>query len=302
MNKISKYTLIIMIALFLVNVTYAQTATSTPVTFVVPEKVSEILVSRDGSAKLTGLKVMQRANNTYFTRMYWGDMFIRMVIRSSDKTMLVSRFNEPLKVTDVKDGDILNVEGELFPSQNDFSVTGLKIVNMSYDKSREQFSGTVSSVSMPHSFILNTIVGQINVNISTTTSVSKGSRQNYGSLLLMNTDDKVTSVSGILDRGANILNANSVSIFFDFNLLKAQNFRGILVEGPNLDSRVLRVLMSDGRTATVKLDPEASVLNSKRKNTLLSRYAKDDSIIFYGAREEADLNTIHAEIVRNLDL
>ncbi|OHB24656.1 MAG: hypothetical protein A2542_03885 [Parcubacteria group bacterium RIFOXYD2_FULL_52_8] len=267
-----------------------------------PDLRAEISVTKDGATRINGFKVLQLAGNSFFGRLYWGETYLRVSMRGNSKTQLVSRFGEKLPWETIKVGDILSAEGSLLSGTSEFSVNVTKFTHLTYAKNAMQFEGTVLTLTPTKStFELATSKTIVVVHTGTSTVVHKGSRYETGSLHLLGVGDRILRVTGVYDRTSNTLAAADITVYFDSKFLKPQGWVGTLVATPVAGAQEMLVRVK-GVDLKVKFTPRTQIITKDRKNISLARFVAGDEISFYGAREEAALTTVNAEVIRNLDL
>ena len=113
--------------------------------------------------------------------------------------------------------------------------------------------------------------------------------------------DKVLSSSGSFDYATKIFTASDMEVYQDKSLFKAQNFQGTLksLSGTALPaSAVITVGKTD---YIIYLAASAKVMSKSRVATTLQRFTAGDTVRFYGAIRQANLQEIDAGIIRNLN-
>ena len=284
----------------------AQTASSTLVIApeVAPDLRSELIVNKEGSASVNGLRVLQRAGSTIFGRLYWGESYLRLSVRTNSMTVIKSRFGETISLADVHEGDIIGARGELLSGSTELSLLASSTVDYSYQKNHHQFEGTITgfSTSTP-GFLLATSERVLTVFVGTSTAVQKCTRHTVGETSLLSLGDKIVQLNGVYDRAGQTVEATDITSYFDNAILKPKNFKGVIQELPSGDAlpQVLKAVIDD-QTYTITIATSTKIMGKSKKPLALNRFVKGDHVALYGARKEAALTTIDAEIVRNLDL
>ena len=142
---------------------------------------------------------MQIAGSTLFTRATWGTTFLRMTILTGASTAFSKSHGESSALSEVKVGDILDIEGALVVSTDNLSINASKIRDHSLDKETKSLIGYVSAVNVASSTfsLVNATFGTTAVRVSTSTIVKKGSKTIGLADIVKN--DKVLSASGSYD-------------------------------------------------------------------------------------------------------
>jgi hypothetical protein len=140
----------------------------------------------------------------------------------------------------------------------------------------------------------------VTVKTNTTTQFIKGSRTL--DLAHVVVGDTITKTSGDFDIPTNTLTANSVVTYIAPDYYKSKNFQGTLKEiGGTALPTTLQVLI-DGKTYTVNVTANASILNKAKGPIMLNRFVVGDTIRVYGAIREVDEPIMDVEVVRNINL
>jgi hypothetical protein len=299
-----KFVLIIVILTFLFTPAIFATADDQVPTavFSVKDTVPEVNIDKDGKISVSGAKVVQKAGNSFYTRLYWGQSFLRILIKTGQDTNIVRRFGGTMDASEVNVEDYLNIEGALETGADSLIVKSKKVRDLSDQREMNQFSGTITGFgASSNGFILSTkSQGLITVNIGTSTEIAKGSRIIGLSSVKLN--DTVSSMSGVFNRGTNSMDADRIRIFVDMNTFKPRNFQGVL---QNMEKVVLPtslIMTIEGVTYKVNLDADSEIMNNKRKIVGLSRFVVGDTVRVYGTIQESDEPIINATVVRNIDL
>lgn len=271
----------------------------------VNDGASQIYVDRNGHAVIGGIKVMQVAGSTYFSRLIWGESFVRITVKANSKTKFANKYGEPMLAKEIAEGDILVVEGELESASQTITVIPSVIRDISNQTQNNEFSGTVSNIRLDSdTFTLTTKTKgaiTISVNNGTSTEIKKGSRNiNLSSL---RNGDKITKVDGVLNHATNQMIARSVVVYVDMKTFKPRNFEGKIKEISGATLPLAFTATIGGVDYSVKLNEATVVLNNLKKSAKLSRFEAGDKVRFYGEIEESDSPVIgKVEIIRNLDL
>ena len=263
---------------------------------------SEIHVTKDGKADISSAKVMQQAGNTFFARLYWGDAFIRFTIKTNPSTKFLRATGETTTIVEIKEGDLLDVSGELQPQSDTLTINASSLKNSSVQKEQANLSGMVTAINPPlQQFTLNNKErGFVTINISTSTQFIKGNR----SLDLdhIRIGDRILKASGDYDIPSRTLVASLVTTFVDPALYKPRLLIGKLFEAPTSEnSASIKVTISE-IPFTVFLNSTTTIMRNNRSTTTLQRFIKGDTIRIYGTRREIDEPIIDAEVIRNINL
>lgn len=263
---------------------------------------SEVHVTKDGKATMSNVKVMQINGNTFFTRLYWGESFVRLTIKTTAATKMLRATGEVTTLAEMHEGDLLDVTGELASQSDTLTLVASSIKNSSVQKEQAVMSGMVKSIDLPsQQFTLDSKKkGIVVVSIATSTQIFKGTRTlDLEHLRVGNT---ITKVSGDYDLPTKTLRADTMTIYVDPAFYKPRLFKGRLAEAPIAgDSSSVKVTI-DETTFTIALNNKTSILRNNKSTTTLERFLKGDSIRLYGTRREVDEPIIDAEVIRNTNL
>jgi len=264
-------------------------------------KTSFVQIGPDAKLTVYAAKIMQVAGPTFYTRALWGDVFIRIILKTNDKSALVKRFGGKIVATDISQGDIISFEGKLESGDAYLVTTATWLKDWSIQTAEGDVSGTISSVDTPNnSFVLSSNErGVINVT-NNNGGVWKGARNIQFSEI--KTGDRVTSASGVYNDANKTFAADTVKIFIDKTIFYPRNFAGIIISLANTVLPTEITVTSEGKEYTLVLDAKTIVLNNLRSPIALARFVKGDHIRFYGAIQELEPSKIKVEVLRNLDL
>lgn len=263
---------------------------------------SEVQITKDGTAVMNGVKVMQQAGTTFYTRLYWGDSFVRVLVKTNSKTIFYRATGELTKINEISDGNLLDIVGELESGTSGLTLIAKSIKNSSVQKEQSTFSGVVTSIDLTlRKFVINTkTAGIITIQTGTTTVFTKGSRTL--DLEHVRVGDTITKTSGDYDLTTKILQATNVVTFVDPNYYKPRLFEGKLIEisGVNVPTSI-KVNVS-GVDYLINVSEKTLVLNKIRNTVMLGRFVVGDSIRIFGTLREVDELIIDAEVVRNTNI
>jgi hypothetical protein len=263
---------------------------------------TEVSITSDGSATIFGAKVMQLAGGTFFMRMYWGEAYVRFVVKTNSKTKILRGTGEATNISEIKEGDTLDIRGVLESGSDTLNIIAGSIKNSSVQKKQSSFSGKVISIDLSsNQFTLNSKTdGQITIHTNGSTVFKKGGREL--DLEHLKIGDTITKTYGDYNLTTKTLEATNVVTFIDPTFYKPQNFEGKLKSVEGLVAPTQIVLSISGIDYTINIASNTSVLSKNRSTALLNRFVAGDTIRIYGTREEIDAPVIDAEIVRNINL
>src|SRR3989338_965241 len=264
---------------------------------------SDIHIKPDGTFSATNVVVYQKAGTSnFFSRVTWGDAYVRVTDLANKDTMITKAHGETATVGDIREKDVLDVEGRLSSGEGALIINAASIRDTSLQVESKTLSGTVVGVNPEQSsFILsNQMFGATTtVILSSSVPIQKGARAI--SLSDISSGDKILSVSGSYDYPKNAFSATSMEVYQDKTMFTARNFQGTLksISGTILPA-TLTVEVGD-TNYTVSVAADSSVLRNNRKPTTLSRFVVGDTVRFYGAIRETNFEEIDADIVRDLN-
>ncbi len=263
---------------------------------------SEIHVTKDGKASVSSAKVMQQAGNTFFARLYWGDTFIRFTIKTNSSTKFLRATGEATTIAEIKDGDLLDVSGELQSQSDTLTINASSVKNSSVEKEQAVLSGTVTALdtSLRQFTLNNKERGLVIVKTATSTQFIKGNRSL--DLEHIRIGDRIIKVSGDYDIPSKTLVATLVTTYVDPALYKPRLLIGKLIETPSpTEATTIKISVSN-TPFSVFLGNNAGILRNNRSTTTIQRFIKGDTIRIYGTRREIDEPIIDAEVIRNINL
>lgn len=264
---------------------------------------SEIHVTQDGKATVSSAKVMQIAGNTFYTRLYWGDSFVRFTVRANSSTKFLRATGEATTISEIKEGDILDINGELEARSDTMTLNASLIKNSSVQKEQASMTGTVISVdhSDARQFLLKSKErGVVTVKVATSTQFLKGTRTL--DLEHLRAGDRITKLSGEYDIPTKTLTAKSVTIYIDMSVFKPRNFTGKLAEAPATTTATSIKVTINKIPYTINISDKTILMRNNKSTTTLQRFVTGDNLRLYGTLREVDEPIIDAEVVRNLSL
>lgn len=262
----------------------------------------EIRITKEGKVSINNAYVFQVAGTNFYTRVYWRDVFLRVTIVTSSKTKVNKKHGEVSTVEDIKEGDYLDVEGEFPGSTDSFIISAASIVDNALEKESLTVKGTITGTS-PDSdeFKMKTSRGTI---ISVTVS---GATMKKGIIPItvsgMKIGDTVTSVSGTYDYANKVLSASNVQIYQTPSAFVPHNFQGKIksISGTGLPAQIVVGLTK--KDYTVNISANTKLLNKAGATIILPRFLVGDTVRFYGAVREDNLDQVdNVEIFRDLSL
>jgi hypothetical protein len=263
---------------------------------------ASLSISEDGVFLIRGAVVTRVIGNSFLSQVRWGDSFIRLIVRTGDKTTFSRRFGGVSGASEITEGNILNIDGDLQPGADDLSVNAKSVVNLSLEDEPGAFSGSVKSIDPDNNLFVITLKGGANltVKIGTSTSMIKGVLGlPIGGLKV---GDEIEKVDGVYNYPTRTIDASSIRVYQDKIIFKPRNFQGTLRAAGGASLPTQLIVTVDDKDFTVYLDAKAAVLNNKRRNANLARFLTGDTVRFYGAIRQTNLSAIDADTVRNLDL
>ncbi len=263
---------------------------------------SEVHITSDGKATVSAVRVMQIFGSTFATRMYWGSAYVRLAVKTNNQTKFLRATGEATTISEIVEGNILDVSGELESGSDSLTLVASSIKNSSVEKAQAVFSGKVISVNLPgRQFVLDSKqLGTITVSATSTTQFIKGNRT--VDLEHVKVGDTVTKVSGEYDYKTKILTASSVTTYIDLGIFKPRNFDGSIIEVGGATLPTSMKIKVASTTYAVNLDAKTVVLSKNKKPVGLNRFVSGDTVRVYGSIREVDDPVIDAQIIRNLSL
>lgn len=262
----------------------------------------EVHVNDNGSVSIQGARVEQVSGTTIFCKVYWGVSFIRVTVRTNDKTVFEKRFGQKITVKELSVGDFISVTGDLFEGSNSLDVVAKKVKNWSLQTLEESFSGTISELSAsPAGYVLNSKTrGKVTLIVASSTPVMKGSLTLGVDALGVGVN--VTSATGVFNNLNKTLTVQTIRIYQDMAKFKPRNFEGTIksIDGNTLPTNM--IVTVGGVDYTLPLADGVSILNNKRQEFSIARFIKGDKVRFYGAIRESQPNIVDATVLRNLSL
>ena len=225
-----------------------------------------------------------------------------MTVLAHDDTVITKAHGEIASVNDIREKDILDVEGTLYSGDGVLIINATRIRDNSLQVESKNISGAVLSINQEQTSLIlaNKIFGATTtVLLSPSASIRKGAR-----IIGFNdiySGDKILSAPGAYDYTSNTFTASGIEIYQEKSIFKERNFQGTLksISGTSLPT-VLAVAVGDANY-TVYLGARTEVLNNRKKPTSLTRFVVGDTVRLYGAIRQTNLEEIDASILRDLN-
>ena len=258
-------------------------------------------LDKDGNISMYQGKIVQIAGNTFYARYYIGLAYIRMLIKTDTTTKFRRRFGDEIPISEIKEGDTVNVFGSIENGADTISIIGKEIVDFSNQKEITGFKGIIiGNGSTTASFLLKTSDKDIiTINTSPTTQIKKGNR--ILSPDRVQNGDRITNTVGTFDHANKTLEANVLVIYANMNVYNPRNFEGTF-KAVTSDNPPTLLFTTEGRDYSVVYRQNTETLTKKRLPVSTKRFVPGDTIRVYGRILEQDEPVIDAEVVRNLDL
>lgn len=258
-------------------------------------------IAANGKITVHAAKIMQTVGTSFYARAIWGESFIRIILKTNDKTKITKRFGETIPVTEIKAGDIVSFEGQFENGDVHILTTAAWLKDWSIQTASGAITGSITSVDPgTQTFILATADrGNLTVKIGTG-DIRKGTRTIAFDEI--KTGDRVTSATGVYNAADKSFAADTVQIYIDPAIFYPRNFNGVLKTKAGDKPPTELTVTAEGKEYTLQLGTATIILNYLRQPLSLSRFVAGDNIRFYGAIQELTPNIIKIEVLRNLDL
>lgn len=264
---------------------------------------SDLHIAPNGRLSAQNVVVQQKSGANLFCRAIWGSAFVRIVVLTAPGGVAASiakNHGEAATIDDIREGDILNIEGMLTTAADSLVINAIKVTDLSLNQETKKVSGTVRAPDYGRSTFALTdkTFGAVMIVANSGTAITKGARSIAFSDIAAG--DKALSASGTYDYASKTLNASAIEIYQDKSIFIAKNFSGTLksISGSALPASVV---VTVGKTDyTVYLGTSARVYSKNYAAVGLSRYAPGDSVRFYGSIRQTDFGEIDATVIRDL--
>ncbi len=261
---------------------------------------SDIQVKEDGTFIGKNIKVMQKADGNLFTRATWSLMYVRITVITAKDTVFLRAYGEPATVNDIKEGDLIDIEGKLSSGEGVLVIKPSKIRNVSLMRADKDFKGKVTGVSLGDQTmsLTRTDASTTTLKLTATTTISKGVR-----LIApadVQTGDSIMSAQGEYDYKTNTLKARKIEVYQDPAVFNGRNFQGTLKALSASTLPTVATVTIDGNDYLVYLPANTAVLNTAKKAAQLARFVVGDTVRLFGTIRPANLKEIDAEVFRDL--
>ena len=259
----------------------------------------EINITNEAKVSIRGIKVMQLAGDTFYGRINWENVFLRITIRTDKNTKFFRDRGGETGVSEIQVGNFLDVEGDLPLSADTLMVQAKTIRNRSILDEKRATKGSVLSTNIDASTfsMKSDNLGAITVEIQAA-SIKKGKR--IISLSELKAGERVLSVAGTFNYGTKTLSASSVEMFQEKSVFTPRNFEGTVKTLNGTLPPTTIIATFEGNEYMVYLSEKTEVINRLRSKTELKRFTAGDKIRAYGTIRETNLSEIDAEIVRDM--
>lgn len=272
---------------------------STPVS--AEEKiVREIQINPAGKVFIRGAKVVQVAGNSFFTRVEWDDISLKVLLRTDTTTKILKKYSGTAIASDIKEGHYLDIEGTLNTSADNLDIVGTVVRDLSLQTDGATFSGTIQKVGSG-SATLKTATGEIiTLSIGPETKISKGTLQLTPELV--QPGNKALRAVGVYSFQTKTLATAELILERDSALYKPQIFEGVFRSSATT-TREINLVVEIGKVPfTVFFTEKTAILNRARTKTSFNRFVPGDTVRIYGTRRESLTPQIDAEIIRNTNI
>jgi len=267
----------------------------------IADATSEIHLTPDGLFTAKRIIVVQKAGTNLFSRARWGQTFIRVTVLVNKSTDISKNHGEKMTIADIKEGDILDIEGALVSGADTLMINPTRIRDISLERESETLAGTVESINRSEmSFMLsNKSFGSTKIVLNASTPIKKGARSiEFGDI---STGDKILSASGMYDYRTNALEANKLEVYQNKAVFTARNFQGTLKSISGTTLPAMLTVKVGSMDYGVYLGEKSSVLNRNKGTASLNRFVAGDIVRFYGSIRETNLSEVDASVVRDLE-
>ncbi len=261
---------------------------------------SDIQVREDGTFVGKNIRVMQKADGNLFTRATWSLMYVRITVITAKDTVFLRAYGEPATVSDIKEGDLIDIEGKLSSGEGVLVIKPSKIRNVSLMRADKDFKGKVIVVSAGDQTIslTRTDASTTTLKLTATTTISKGVR--LIAISDIDAGDSVVSAQGEYDYKTNTLKARKIEVYQDPVVFQGRNFQGTLKALSASTLPTVATVTIEGSDYLVYLPASTTVLNTAKKAAQLARFVVGDTVRIFGTIRPANLKEIDAEVFRDL--
>lgn len=266
-------------------------------TFAAADAISQLSIGSDGTFSGKSITIYQKSGPNLFSRATWGLAFVRITLLTSSSTVVQRAHGGAAAISDISEGDIVDATGTISTGADSLIIHANAIHDDSLGSEGKSVAGIIASLDQnAHTIRLtDKKLGALTVVVSSTTSITKGSR--YISFADLHAADMITNASGVFDYASNTLSATEVEIYQDPKVFLPQNFQGTIM---SIASSTLSVQIGSS-VYTVYLSSSTQILSKSRISTALNRMQPGDVVRFYGSIRSTDLSAIDVLIVRDLN-
>lgn len=262
---------------------------------------SEISIKPDGAFFATNVVVMQKsekAGTNLFSRVTWGNVFLRITVLTSSAKITKNNGGNA-SVEDIQVGDILYVKGTLAPGADSLVINALEVRDTSLNVETKNISGIIKNLNAPQSSLTLTDKKLGVITVLAPYNIQKGARTiSVGELAV---GDKILSASGSFDYSTKTFTASDMEVYQDKSVFKAQNFQGTLKSLSGTALPTTAVVSVGKNDYTVYFAASAKVMSKNKAVTTLQRFTAGDTVRFYGAIRQTNLQEIDTDLIRNLN-
>lgn len=272
--------------------------------FALAAPASEIHINQDGKLTAKNVVVMQKSENgsTFFSRVAWGDIFLRLTVLAAPNgtaAKITKNNGGAATYADVQVGDTLNVEGTLSPGADTLLISATSVRDLSLNVESKNISGTIKTLNVALNTFTLTDKKLGSITVVAPYNIQKGARiVSPGELSV---GDKILSASGSYDYATKTFTADSMEVYQDKAVFKAQNFQGTLKSLSGTTLPVTAAVTVGKNEYTVYLSAPAQVMSKNKAATTLQRYTVGDTVRFYGSIRQTNPQEIDADSIRNLN-
>lgn len=270
------------------------------VAFAATTPASELHITPDGKFSARNVTVMQKSGSVLYTRIMWGNAFVRLtIVPPKEASGLVKNNGGVATYDDIQAGDILAVDGTLQDGADTLLVNATKLKDLSLNKEPKTLSGVVKSVDYSGSFILpDKKLGNVKVFADGNTTITKGVRSiALGEVV---PGDKVSAVVGTYDYTTGTMAATSFTVYQDPAVFKARNFEGTLKSFSGTSLPMTAVVTVGSKDYTMYFAANATITNKAKASVELTRFTVGDRVSVYGSIRQANILEVDATSLRNL--
>lgn len=265
------------------------------------EAISELHILPDGSLSSKAVVVMQKAGSNLFCRIAWGNTFIRMTVLLHDDTAITRKYGGKSVQDDIREGDLLEVSGQLSDGTGNLIVNAKKVKDLSLVSEPKDITNAVlSSIDLNKNVLGVTVksLGAIKLALSTETPIKKGIRTITLQELVVG--DKILTASGVYDYPTSTLNVTSMEVYQDKSVFLPKTFDGVIAQLNGTALPTTLMLSSGGKTYTVYLSATTTLISKSKAAIELTRAASGDKVKVQGNIKESNLTEIVARSFQDL--